>query len=56
MSPGSGIALPVPGRVTLSRPALAELPEAALNGFRRAGTFRLKGFDEPEPIWVESVS
>ncbi|AUX44569.1 protein kinase [Sorangium cellulosum] len=47
-------ALPHPGLVTLSRSALAALPEAARAGFRRAGAFRLKGFDEPEPIWVEA--
>jgi class 3 adenylate cyclase len=53
-APGSGIALPLHGRVTLSQPALAALPEAARAAFRRAGAFRLKGFDEPEPIWVEA--
>ncbi|XYH98681.1 protein kinase domain-containing protein [Sorangium sp. So ce1128] len=52
--PSSGVALPHPGRVTLSRSAIAALPEAARAGFRRAGAFRLKGFDEPEPIWVEA--
>ncbi|WP_433932762.1 protein kinase [Sorangium cellulosum] len=48
------VALPRPGRVTLSRSAVAALPEAARAGFRRVGAFRLKGFDEPEPIWVEA--
>ena len=43
-----------PGRVTLSRPALAALPEQDRAAFTRAGTFRLKGFDEPEEVWVES--
>jgi class 3 adenylate cyclase len=52
--PGSGLALPLPGRVVISEPALAALPEAARAGFRRAGAFRLKGFDEPEALWVEA--
>src|SRR5262249_12413083 len=51
---GSGISLPLPGRVTLSQPAHAALSEDARVAFRRAGTFRLKGFDDPEPIWVET--
>nr|AAY32975.1 serine-threonine protein kinase [Sorangium cellulosum]CAI43943.1 putative serine-threonine protein kinase [Sorangium cellulosum] len=49
----AGITLAQPGRVRLSRPALAALPDAERAGFRRAGAFRLEGFDEPEPIWVE---
>ncbi|MGK3989490.1 protein kinase [Sorangium sp. So ce136] len=52
--PHTGVTLPHPGRVTLSRSAVAALPEAARAGFRRAGAFRLKGFDEPEAIWVEA--
>ncbi|WP_437734517.1 P-loop ATPase, Sll1717 family [Sorangium sp. So ce1335] len=52
--PSSGMALPRPGRVTLSRAAAAALPDAARADFRRAGAFRLKGFDAPEPIWVET--
>ncbi|MCC6558117.1 MAG: protein kinase [Polyangiaceae bacterium] len=51
--PASWAALPLQGRVTLSKAALAALPDAARAGFRRAGAFRLKGFDDPEPIWVE---
>lgn len=43
-----------PGRITLSRPALAALPEPERAAFARAGSFRLKGFDEPEEVWVES--
>ena len=49
-----GAAAPRPGRVTLSRPALAELPEPTRAGFCRAGAFRLKGFDDPAEIWVET--
>src|SRR5262249_53549003 len=52
--PPSWPALPLQGRVTLSQAALAALPDAARVGFRRAGAFRLKGFDDPEPIWVET--
>ncbi|XXX77532.1 protein kinase [Sorangium sp. So ce134] len=52
--PTSGVALPRPGRVTLSRSAAAALPDAARADFRRAGAFRLKGFDAPESIWVET--
>ncbi|WP_437968112.1 protein kinase [Sorangium sp. So ce260] len=52
--PSSGLALPRPGRVTLSRAAAAALPDATRADFRRAGAFRLKGFDEPESIWVET--
>ena len=51
--PPSWDALPIAGRVVISRAALAALPAAARAGFRRAGAFRLKGFDEPEAIWVE---
>jgi serine/threonine protein kinase/class 3 adenylate cyclase len=46
--------LSLPGRVTLSEPALAELPPALRAEFRRVGRFRLKGFDEPAEIWVEA--
>jgi serine/threonine protein kinase/class 3 adenylate cyclase len=52
--PSGGVGMPRPGRVTLSRPAVAGLPETVRAGFRRAGAFRLKGFDEPEEIWVEA--
>jgi class 3 adenylate cyclase len=51
---GTGIALPLAGRVVLSQPAFTALPEPELASFRWAGTFRLKGFDDPEPIWVEA--
>lgn len=53
-APAEGVALPLPGRVLLSRPALARLPDATRVGFRRAGAFRLAGFDEPEEVWVEA--
>jgi class 3 adenylate cyclase len=52
--PATWSALPFAGRVALSRAALAALPADARAGFRRAGAFRLKGFDEPEVIWVET--
>ncbi|WP_437507932.1 protein kinase domain-containing protein [Sorangium sp. So ce1099] len=52
--PSAGVTLPRPGRVTLSRSAVAALPDDARADFRRAGSFRLKGFDEPEAIWVEA--
>ncbi|WP_437297237.1 protein kinase domain-containing protein [Sorangium sp. So ce426] len=52
--PSSGIGLPRPGRVTLSRSAAAALPDPSRADFRRAGAFRLKGFDDPESIWVET--
>ena len=41
------------GRITISRAALARLPEPARADFSRAGAFRLKGFDTPEEVWVE---
>ncbi len=53
--PPSWDALPLAGRVAISRAALAALPEGARAGFRRAGAFRLKGFDEPEEIWVDVI-
>ena len=51
--PPADTPMPRPGRITLSRPALEELPQSARAGFHRAGVFRLRGFDEPEEIWVE---
>ncbi|WP_437610119.1 protein kinase [Sorangium sp. So ce834] len=51
--PSAGVALPRPGRVTLSRAAAAALPDAERADFRRAGAFRLKDFDAPESLWVE---
>ncbi len=43
-----------PGRVTISRTALTHLPEPVRADFSRAGAFRLKGFDEPEEVWIEA--
>jgi class 3 adenylate cyclase len=40
--------------VTLSRSAAAALPDPSRADFRRAGAFRLKGFDDLESIWVET--
>ncbi len=43
----------IPGRVALSHAALDALPDALRAEFRRAGLFRLRGFDEPDEVWLE---
>ena len=43
-----------PGRITISRTAWAHLPGPVRGEFSRAGAFRLKGFDDPEEVWVEA--
>ena len=48
------VTLPVAGRVTLSDSALAALPAASRAGFHKIGAFHLRGFDDPETIWIES--
>jgi class 3 adenylate cyclase len=50
----SSITLPVAGRITLSDAARAALPAPARAEFRPIGRFHLRGFDDPETIWIAS--
>jgi hypothetical protein len=52
--PEPSITLPVAGRITLSDAARAALPAPARAEFRPIGRFHLRGFDDPETIWIAS--
>jgi class 3 adenylate cyclase len=54
VGPPGPVTLPTPGRVMLSAAAVGALPKAQQAGFERVGTFRIKGFEEPAEVWVES--
>lgn len=49
------VTLPIAGRITLSQSALDALPAPARAAFRPLGAFRLRGFDTPETIWIETA-
>jgi serine/threonine protein kinase/class 3 adenylate cyclase len=54
VGPPGPVTLPTPGRVLLSAAAVDALPEPQRAGFERVGTFRIKGFEEPAEVWVET--
>ena len=54
VGPKGPITLPLPGRPLLSRAAVDALPTGTRETFEPVGRFRLKGFEEPAEVWVES--
>ncbi|WP_106092204.1 P-loop ATPase, Sll1717 family [Enhygromyxa salina] len=54
VGPPGPVTLPTPGRVMLSSAAVESLPREQRGGFERVGTFRIKGFEDPAEVWVES--
>ena len=55
VGPKGPITLPLPGRPLLSKAAVDALPTATRETFERVGSFRLKGFEQPAEVWVEST-
>jgi class 3 adenylate cyclase len=46
--------LPEHSRIVATGPAVERLPAEEAAGFEQVGAFRLKGFEEPEPVWAET--
>jgi class 3 adenylate cyclase len=55
VSPISNRTVPEHSFIVITPAALSQLSEGERTEFEPLGTFRLKGFDEPEQIWVEKV-
>ena len=54
VGPRGPITLPLAGRPMLSKAALDALPTATRETFEKVGAFRLKGFEDPAEVWVET--
>jgi class 3 adenylate cyclase len=55
VSPAGSRSLPEHSCVVITPAALSQLSEKERTDFELLGEFRLKGFDEPEEIWVEKA-